>query len=259
MRQCDMRLAEVPGPIQTNRTLLEGPGRTPIGHGVNPPRRNCGTSRKSGGRMRRRSRSKRFRQPKAGDSRSPDARLPLSGPEALQRDARFDDRSGSAALSQRVGQGGQALLHGACVDGEPQPPYRRRLPDRGQWPRRADRGAAHDRAARRPAEADHARRRQGLRRRGLRQRTALDERDADVAQNTSGRSSAIDGRTTRHTAMRSANVSASGSRKPSAGSRRSPARSEPSSAAASASDGSFTFAAAAYNLARLPKLLEASA
>jgi hypothetical protein len=60
-------------------------------------------------------------------------------------------------------------------------------------------------------------------------------------------------------AMRSANVSASGSRKPSAGSRRSPARSEPSSAAASASDGSFTFAAAAYNLARLPKLLEASA
>jgi hypothetical protein len=33
-------------------------------------------------------------------------------------------------------------------------------------------------AARRSAEADHARRRQGLRRRGLRQRTALDERDA---------------------------------------------------------------------------------
>jgi len=43
---------------------------------------------------------------------------------------------------------------------------------------RADRGVAHDRAARRPAEGDHARRRQGLRRRGLRQRTALDERDA---------------------------------------------------------------------------------
>ena len=43
---------------------------------------------------------------------------------------------------------------------------------------RADRGAAHDRAARRPAEADHARHRQGLRRRGLRQRAALDESDA---------------------------------------------------------------------------------
>ena len=58
-----------------------------------------------------------------------------------------------------------------------------------------------------------------------------------VAQNTSGRSSAIDGRTTRHRATRSASASASGSKKPSAGSRRSPARSEPSSAAASASDG----------------------
>jgi transposase len=35
--------------------------------------------------------------------------------EALQRDARFDDRSGIAALSQGAGQGGQALLHGAAL------------------------------------------------------------------------------------------------------------------------------------------------
>jgi transposase len=66
-------------------------------------------------------------------------------------------------------QGGQALFHGACTDGEPQRPRCRRLLDRGQRPCRADRGAAHDRAARRPAETDHAWRRQGLRRRGLRQ------------------------------------------------------------------------------------------
>ena len=51
-------------------------------------------------------------------------------PEALQRDARLDDRSGRAALSQGTGQGGQALLHGPCADGEPQRPRRRRLSDR---------------------------------------------------------------------------------------------------------------------------------
>ena len=38
-----------------------------------------------------------------------------------------------------------------------------------QRPCRADRGAAQDRTSRRPTEADHARRRQGLRHRGLRQ------------------------------------------------------------------------------------------
>ena len=58
-----------------------------------------------------------------------------------------------------------------------------------------------------------------------------------VAQNTNGRSSAIDGRTTRHAGYASASASASGSRRRSAGSRRSPARSKPSSVAASGSDG----------------------
>ena len=114
-----------------------------------------GSGEARGRRLRRRRRA----EPRGG----------FPWPEALQRDARFDDRSGSAALSQGTGQGGQALLHGPCADGEPQRPRRRRLPDRGQRPCRADRGAAHDRAARRSAEADHARRRQGLRRRGLRQ------------------------------------------------------------------------------------------
>src|SRR4029077_19885519 len=81
----------------------------------------------------------------------------------------FDDRSGSAALSQGAGQGGQTLLYGARVDGEPQRSGRRRLSDRGQRPCGTDRGPAHDRAARRAADADHAWRRRGLRRRGLRQ------------------------------------------------------------------------------------------
>lgn len=62
----------------------------------------------------------------------------------------------------------------------------------------AERGgrAAHDRTSCRPADGDHAWRRQSLRCRGLRQRAA--NVTPLVAQNTSGRSSAIDGRTTRH-------------------------------------------------------------
>ena len=50
-------------------------------------------------------------------------------PEALERDARLDHRSRGQALSQGAGQGGQALLHGACADGEPPRPGGRRLPD----------------------------------------------------------------------------------------------------------------------------------
>jgi transposase len=86
----------------------------------------------------------------------------FSWPEALQRDARFDDRSASAALSQGTGQGSQALLHGPCADGESQRPRRRRLLDRGKRPCRADRCAPYDRAARGSAATHHARRRQGL-------------------------------------------------------------------------------------------------
>ena len=77
-------------------------------------------------------------------------------------------RSGGAALSQGAGQGGQALLrHGPCADGEPQRP-RRRPPARPR-PTATPSGSAAAlhmiRTSRRPAEADHARRRQGLRRR----------------------------------------------------------------------------------------------
>jgi transposase len=63
----------------------------------------------------------------------------------------------------RKGPGKEAKLHGTRADGEPQRPRCRRLLDRGQRSRRADRGAAHDRAARRPAACGHAGRRQGLR------------------------------------------------------------------------------------------------
>ena len=57
-------------------------------------------------------------------------------------------------------------------------PAGRRLPDPCRRACRTGGRAAHDRASCRPADSDHARRRQSLRRRRLRQRTALDERDA---------------------------------------------------------------------------------
>jgi len=80
-----------------------------------------------------------------------------------------------------------------------------------------------------------------------------------VAQNTSGRSSAIDGRTTRHAGyamsqrIRKRIEEAFGWIKTVAGQERTKFRGRERVGWA------FTFAAAAYNLARLPKLLEASA
>ena len=79
-----------------------------------------------------------------------------------------------------------------------------------------------------------------------------------VAQNTNGRSSAIDGRTTRHTGyalsqrIRKRIEEAFGWIKTIAGQERTKFRGRERVGWA------FTFAAAAYNLARLPKLLEAS-
>jgi len=80
-----------------------------------------------------------------------------------------------------------------------------------------------------------------------------------VAQNTSGRSSAIDGRTTRHSGyemsqrIRKRIEEAFGWMKTVAGQERTKFRGRERVGWA------FTFAAAAYNLVRLPKLLEASA
>ena len=119
--------------------------------------------------------------------------------------------------------------------------------DRGQRPCRADRGAAHDRAARRSADAEDFVNE-------LRSMNATPH----VAQNANGRSSAIDGRTTRHAGyglsqrIRKRIEEAFGLIKIIAGKERTRFRGRERVGWA------FTFAAAAYNLARLPKLLEAS-
>ena len=180
--------------------------------------------------------------------------------EALERDARLDHRSRSAALSQGAGQGSQALLHGACADGEPQRPGRRRLSDAGRRPCGADRGAAHDRAARRSAEA----RSRWAPTKPTTPRTsstncASMKVTPHVAQNTNGRSSAIDGRTTRHAGyavsqrIRKRIEEAFGWIKTVAGQEKTKFRGRERVGWA------FTFAAAAYNLARLPKLMAAPA
>ena len=192
----------------------------------------------------------------AGGGRRTQRRGGLPRPEAVERDACLDHRSGCPALPQGTGQGGQALLHRPRPDGEPPRPAGRRLPDAGRRACRAGGGAAHDRASRRPAAGDHARRRQGLRRGRLRQRAALDEGDAarraEHQRPTARRSTGARRGTA---AMPSASASASASRRRSAGSRRSPGRRRRSSAAVDRVGWAFTFAAAAYNLVRLPKLL----
>ena len=92
----------------------------------------------------------------------PDARLYRKGP-------------GKEAKLCFIGHGLMENRHGLIVDA---------------WLTRADghaeRVAAlrHDRASRRSAAGDHARRRQGLRRRRLRQRAARDERDARMSRRT---------------------------------------------------------------------------
>ena len=77
--------------------------------------------------------------------------------EAVATRPSLDDRPRRPALPQGAGQGGEALLHRPRADGEPLGPSGRCLPDAGRRPCRAGSGAAHDRAARRPAAADHAR------------------------------------------------------------------------------------------------------
>ena len=107
-------------------------------------------------------------KPKDGSGRRAAARVwakrrgRLQGPEALERDARLDDRSRSKALSQGPGHGGQARLSRPRLDGKPIRPDRQRLPDARRRAWRAKRRAGDDRAARQPSDRGHARRRQGL-------------------------------------------------------------------------------------------------
>lgn len=146
------------------------------------------------------------------------------------------------------------MLHRASADGEPPRPAGRRLPDAGGRAYRTDGRAAHDRTADGPTAitlgADKAYDAEGF----VNELRSMNV-TPHVAQNTSGRSSAIDRRTTLHGLLcyQSAYPQAhrGGIRLDQDGHR---AREEPLRGRERVG-WAFTFAAAAYNLMRLPKLI----
>ncbi len=155
---------------------------------------------------------------------------------------------------QRTGQGGTALLHGPCADGKPQRPDHRRGDDAGVG--HAERLAAialveprADRPNPITLGADKAYDTADFVME-LRERTVTPH----VAQNQTGRRSAIDGRTTRHPGyalsqrIRKRIEEAFGWAKTVAGLRKMRHRGRPKVG------WQFTLAMAAYNLVRLPKL-----
>ena len=191
----------------------------------------------------------------AGSGPQRRARLPRRA--ADQRHPCLDHRPGGQAVPQGQRQGGQALLHGPCPDGEPARADRRRPGERGQRHRRARRRRrpcwqpclagirspwAATRASTRPASSPPY---------------ATLKVTPHVAQNTTNRRSAIDGRTTRHPGyavsqrIRKRIEEAFGWIKEIALQRRARHRGK------ERVGWQFTLAAAAYNLIRLPKLLAA--
>jgi transposase len=171
--------------------------------------------------------------PPASDGRNAEGRL--QGPEALERDPPEHYRPRGPALPQGAWHGGQALLHRSHPDGELIEP-------------RADRPRAITLGADKAYDAEDF----------VNELRSMNVR-AHVAQNTSGRRSAIDGRTTRHAGygvsqrIRKRIEEPFGWTKTVAGQRRTKFRGRDRVGWA------FTLAMAAYNLIRLPKLLGAAA
>lgn len=123
--------------------------------------------------------------PKGGGRRTAQASLPMrtsmarktsAARNARHRHACIDHRPGRQAVRKGAGQGGDALLHGPCTDGEPERPDRRSRRHPRLEPRRGAGRAAPHRAARRPIERGYPGRRQGIRRARLRCRAARDQR-----------------------------------------------------------------------------------
>ena len=180
-----------------------------------------------------------------GEKRTNDTHASTTDPEARL----FRKGRGKEAKLCFMGHLLMENRHGLIVDGRRQ---------RGQRHRRARRGAGHGGGDPRPAP-DHGRRRQELRH-GQGFVAALQELNATphVAQNTSNRRSAIDGRTTRHPGyavsqrIRKRIEEGFGWIKEIALQRRARHRGK------ERVGWQFTLAAAAYNLIRLPKLLAAA-
>ncbi len=186
--------------------------------------------------------------------------------EAPQPDPRLGHRSRCPVVSQGTGPAGQARLSGARCDGEPACSGGRHASDPGNRHGRA-RGRAGDGGGSSRQSPDHA---------GCRQEPALAKAGAydvagfvadlrqdnvtpHVAQNTTNRRSAIDGRTTRHPGyavsgrVRKRIEEVFGWTKAAAGFRKTRHR------GLARVGWMFTLTATAYNLVRLPKLVGAAA
>jgi len=185
-------------------------------------------------------------------------RARFSRRETPQRDARLDQRSGCAALSQGAGSGGEAGLYGARDDGEPPWSGGRYTADPGDRHGRARGGAGHGQgAAGQPPH--HGRRRQGLRCCRLRRSIARAQRHA--ACRPEHQQPALGDRRPHHPPSRLRH-------------QRPPAQTHRGDLRMDQGDGRirktrhrgvarvgwiFTLTATAYNLVRLPKLLGAAA
>ena len=179
--------------------------------------------------------------------------------EALQPDASQHDRPGRPAVPQGPGNGGEALLHRPWADGEPLWSDCRCSADRRSG--HAERLAALDMIESAPLA--RARSRWAPTRATMRPISSRNCARSTCARMSPATPMAGARRSTGARrvipATPRASASASASRRHSAGSRRSPAGAAPGSEAWPRWDGSFAFAATAYNLIRLPKLLEATA
>ena len=116
----------------------------------------------------------------------------------LRRKNLFCALPAQLCMARRLLNGWRFLPARACADGEPQRPDRRRRRHPRLGPRRAAGRPADDHAARRAAGADHAGCRQGVDTQDFVAELGEINVTAHVAQNLSGRRSAIDGETTRH-------------------------------------------------------------
>ena len=156
---------------------------------------------------------------------------------------------------------GQALLPGACPDGEPPRPGGRRRHQSGDRHGRAGGGVGADRWPGSPETADHARGGQGLRRHAVCARSEgsighpAHRHRRTLSKTGIPRKTAVDGRTTRHAGYdisqrcRKRIEEVFGWIKSSAGLAKVKLRGR------DRVDAAFTLALAAYNLIRLPKLL----
>ena len=123
----------------------------------------------------------------------------LSWGPARQRHSSERDGPRGETLPEGQGEGGQADVHSPCADGEPKRPAGGLPVERSDGDGGAGCGSgAGGRGARTRGPSPDARRGQGLRHLGLRGAMRARVVTPHVAQNTSGRSSAIDGRTPRH-------------------------------------------------------------